>query len=176
MKSEITFTRTKTIIAIAVVATVLAAMIGGAFAQQRKDDSATTGTQQACVKTDKPRKGMLRIVQADKACLPNERRIVLNTFVSPGATGPAGPPGTPGATGQAGPLGPPGVTGQSGVTGPPGPTGATGQQGLTGQQGATGPTGDVGATGATGQTGATGLTGEVGVTGATGATGLVGAL
>ncbi len=170
MNTWIASTRTRLTIAVAVVATVLAALIGGALAQQ-KDSSVTTGTQQACVKTDKPRKATLRIVQIDKECLSNERRIVINTFVGPGATGPAGPPGTPGATGQAGSPGPPGVTGQSGVTGPPGPTGATGQQGVTGQQGATGLTGGVGATGATGSTGETGATGVTGATGETGATG-----
>src|SRR4029453_18227167 len=56
--------------------------------------------------------GVLRIIDANKSCAPNERRIQWDQI------GPAGPAGPAGPTGLAGPPGPRGPLWPSGTRGP----------------------------------------------------------
>jgi len=91
--------------------------------------------------------GVPRFVNATKACLSVEKRVVvpnadeLRIPVSgPGAQGPRGPQGARGETGPAGPVGP---MGPRGFRGAPGRTGAQGEPGKNGQDGADGKNGGV---------------------------------
>ena len=66
--------------------------------------------------------GALRIIDANKSCAPNERRIQWDQIGPAGPAGPAGSAGPAGPTGLAGPAGPVGPTGLAGPAGPVGPT------------------------------------------------------
>jgi Collagen triple helix repeat (20 copies) len=99
----------------------------------------------ACVKSDTPGNGQVRIVPATEACKSNETAIQWNVTGPPGPAGPQGPAGSPGPQGPKGedgaegPAGPPGPAGPQGDTGPQGPQGPDGPQGPEGPQGPAGP-------------------------------------
>jgi hypothetical protein len=128
---------------------------------------AQTGGFLACVKKQKPGKGVVRI-PGGKTCRGSERGVFLNQV------GPQGPPGTPG--GPAGPQGPQGPRGFTGDDGPPGPAGPAGPQGPQGPRGFTGDDGPQGPQGPAGPTGPQGPAGPQGPEGPPGpAGGILGA-
>ena len=71
-----------------------------------------------------PTTGALRIIDANKSCAPNERRIQWDQIGPAGPAGPAGPTGLAGPTGPAGPAGPVGPAGPAGPEGPKGDPGS----------------------------------------------------
>src|SRR5215469_16437085 len=66
--------------------------------------------------------GVLRIIDANKSCSPNERAIEWDQTGPAGPAGPAGPTGLAGPAGPVGPAGPAGPAGPQGPKGDPGPT------------------------------------------------------
>jgi hypothetical protein len=65
--------------------------------------------------------GALRIMDANKSCAPNERRIQWDQIGPAGPAGPAGSAGPAGPTGLAGPAGPAGPVGPTDSLDPPDP-------------------------------------------------------
>jgi hypothetical protein len=98
----------------------------------------------ACVKSDTPGNGLVRIVQPDEECKQNETRIGWNLMGPPGPPGPAGPEGPAGPRGPEGPAGPAGAEGPQGPAGPAGPQGPGGPEGPQGPGGPEGPPGPPG--------------------------------
>ena len=82
--------------------------------------------------------GSLRIIDANKSCAPNERRIQWDQIGPAGPAGPAGSAGPAGPTGLAGPAGPVGPTGPAGLRDPPGLRGSLGPAGPAGPSGTCG--------------------------------------
>ena len=78
----------------------------------------TIPTAYFCVRTQKPDKGIVRIVRPDATCRAKEKRYIIA-----GATGATGPVGSMGERGPTGPTGPTGAHGGTGATGAcePGP-------------------------------------------------------
>lgn len=118
-------------------------------------------------------------------------RIVRDTRVDVGSSGPRGPRGLQGKGGEDGERGAPGRDGQDGPRGPAGPSssdeegaegpsgpvgeqGPAGSPGVPGSDGARGPDGERGADGARGPQGESGRRGESGAPGADGAQGEAG--
>jgi collagen triple helix repeat protein len=119
----------------------------------------------ACVKSDTPGNGQVRIASAAESCRSNETAIQWNVTGPPGPAGPAGPAGPQGPAGPAGSQGPKGDDGPQGPAGPAGPQGDMGEQGPQGDDGARGPAGPAGPQGDTGPQGPQGPEGPQGPAG-----------
>lgn len=83
------------------------------------------GTIHACYNAGQ----LLRAVDHDKPCKPNEQRLTWNQI---GPKGDPGPQGAVGPQGEPGPQGPQGQPGQDGQRGPQGPQGVPGVPGSAG--------------------------------------------